>query len=305
MKVRLAAQTFSWSVSRSLELARQLNLQQFKGSEGTSKFVADVDRYICTYRLSQDHLEMFFSCVRHRGGWNNNPSAMQFRYAYRSLLVHADVTAVKTGNVAPDLEGLMTVPHQRMQRSQAEERDESSSPEASIIRAVADHDYGNLSYGLTNFSSEVVQYIGGFIVRAVAKRVTCPTCTDILVKDSITSVLIFIRKNGGLIMPSALVHHVLHTAEHVFRNNLANVRKMTIQRLVLLSFRQFFERHERILSGLEHYRDNPEHVIELIKLMLWTYCILRLREQAKRVTEHSKGTYVRALLTKQILFQHQ
>uniref|UniRef100_A0A131YMY1 ReO_6 family protein n=1 Tax=Rhipicephalus appendiculatus TaxID=34631 RepID=A0A131YMY1_RHIAP len=44
-------------------------------------------------RLSQDHLEMFFSCVRHRGGWNNNPSAMQFRYAYRSLLIH--------GNVAP------------------------------------------------------------------------------------------------------------------------------------------------------------------------------------------------------------
>lgn len=44
MKVRLAAQTFSWSVSKSLELARQLNLQQFAGSEGTSKFVADVDR---------------------------------------------------------------------------------------------------------------------------------------------------------------------------------------------------------------------------------------------------------------------
>lgn len=230
---------------------------------------------------------------------------MQFRYANRSLLVHPDVAPVKTGNFTPDLEGIMTVPHQRMHQNQNEESDEYTSPETSIILEVADHDCGNLSYGLTNFSSEVVQYTGGFIVRAVVKRVTCPTCTDILVKDSTTSVLIFIKNNGGLIMPSALVHRVLHTAEHIFRNNLANIRKMIIQRLVLLCFRQLCEKHERILSSLEHYRDTREQVIGLIKLMLRMYCILYLREQGKRVTEHSRGTYVRALLTKQILFQHQ
>lgn len=40
-------------------------------------------KYLLTYKLSQDHLEVFFSALRSRGGFNNNPSAYQFRNAYR------------------------------------------------------------------------------------------------------------------------------------------------------------------------------------------------------------------------------
>ena len=38
-------------------------------------------RYLLTYKLSQDHIELFFSAVRARGGFNNNPASMQFRNA--------------------------------------------------------------------------------------------------------------------------------------------------------------------------------------------------------------------------------
>ncbi|KAK2168874.1 hypothetical protein LSH36_13g00005, partial [Paralvinella palmiformis] len=51
-----------------------------------------VQRFLLTYKLSQDHLELFFSAVRHFGDWNNNPSAMQFTSAFRSLFNHADVS---------------------------------------------------------------------------------------------------------------------------------------------------------------------------------------------------------------------
>ncbi|KAH7965650.1 hypothetical protein HPB49_009330 [Dermacentor silvarum] len=44
---------------------------------------ADLCKYICTRNLNQDLLGMYFSCIRQRGGWNNNPSAAQFRPAYR------------------------------------------------------------------------------------------------------------------------------------------------------------------------------------------------------------------------------
>lgn len=44
-------------------------------------------KFILTYKLNQDHLEMFFSAIRSRCGFNNNPSALQFRTAYRRLLV--------------------------------------------------------------------------------------------------------------------------------------------------------------------------------------------------------------------------
>jgi hypothetical protein len=40
-------------------------------------------RYLLTYKLQQDHLENFFSAIRSRGGYNNNPSAYQFEHAIR------------------------------------------------------------------------------------------------------------------------------------------------------------------------------------------------------------------------------
>lgn len=35
--------------------------------------------YLLTYKLSQDHLETFFSSIRRMGGFNNNPTCRQFR----------------------------------------------------------------------------------------------------------------------------------------------------------------------------------------------------------------------------------
>ena len=53
-------------------------------------------KYLLTYKLSQDHLELFFSTIRARGGFNNNPTATQFKAAYKRLLVRHNARA--TGN---------------------------------------------------------------------------------------------------------------------------------------------------------------------------------------------------------------
>lgn len=55
-------------------------------------------KYMLTYKLSQDHLETFFSALRSRGGFNNNPSAKQFEYSYKRLLIHHQITAAESGN---------------------------------------------------------------------------------------------------------------------------------------------------------------------------------------------------------------
>jgi len=36
--------------------------------------------------MSQNHIETMFGLVRRRFGWNNNPTAMQFRCAYCGIL---------------------------------------------------------------------------------------------------------------------------------------------------------------------------------------------------------------------------
>ena len=47
--------------------------------------------YILTYKLLQDLLETFFSAVRMKGGYCNNPTAYQFQYAVRQLLIHQQI----------------------------------------------------------------------------------------------------------------------------------------------------------------------------------------------------------------------
>lgn len=58
-------------------------------------------KYILAYKLSQDHLEMFFGAVRRRGGNNNNPTPRQFENIYKRLLVHVNIKASAHGNVTP------------------------------------------------------------------------------------------------------------------------------------------------------------------------------------------------------------
>uniref|UniRef100_A0AAV2J0S7 Transposable element P transposase-like RNase H C-terminal domain-containing protein n=1 Tax=Knipowitschia caucasica TaxID=637954 RepID=A0AAV2J0S7_KNICA len=45
-----------------------------------------IQRYVLTYRFSQDHLELLFNSIRASGGWNNNPSARQFQAIFRHLM---------------------------------------------------------------------------------------------------------------------------------------------------------------------------------------------------------------------------
>ena len=55
-------------------------------------------QYFLTYKLSQDHLEVFFSKIRRRGGWNNNPNTEQFCAAYRAIIMNDSISVSSTGN---------------------------------------------------------------------------------------------------------------------------------------------------------------------------------------------------------------
>jgi len=56
-------------------------------------------KYLLTYKLSQDHLELYFGSIGRMGGWNNNPSAQQFAHAYRALLSRASMSGSNGANI--------------------------------------------------------------------------------------------------------------------------------------------------------------------------------------------------------------
>lgn len=55
-------------------------------------------QYILVYQISQDHLEMFFECVRAFGQQNNNPTVRQFQAAFKRLLLKTEIKSATTGN---------------------------------------------------------------------------------------------------------------------------------------------------------------------------------------------------------------
>ena len=57
--------------------------------------------YILTYQFSQDPSEMYFSKIRSCFGWNNNPKALQFKYALRSILLKNRIESLNTANCVP------------------------------------------------------------------------------------------------------------------------------------------------------------------------------------------------------------
>ncbi len=58
----------------------------------------DPFQYVLTYKFSQDHIELMLSCIRGRGGWNNNPNALQIKYALRKMLLKNSVMASDSAN---------------------------------------------------------------------------------------------------------------------------------------------------------------------------------------------------------------
>ena len=66
-------------------------------------------RYLLTYKLSQDHLELFFGAIRCCGGFNNNPTSRQFTAAYKRLLLRSSIQSGHDNCITRDSTSILHV----------------------------------------------------------------------------------------------------------------------------------------------------------------------------------------------------
>ena len=115
-------------------------------------------KYVLTYKLSQDHLEMLFSRIRRHGGWNNNPNCLQLKYALRAILMKNGITPSRNANCVditveePANVMFQHVPSQAAINSQAQMQEF-----ASLLRKP------------TIWHDQVLNYLAGYIARHVVK----------------------------------------------------------------------------------------------------------------------------------------
>jgi hypothetical protein len=125
--------------------------------------------YLLTFKLSQDFIETFFSFIRGRGGFNNNPNAQQFESAYNKLLITNDGSTSYNSNCCIEDVSILSVSSSR----------NVPSPIGDVTNLHNDffsHDYITKLWSLSPFIDNVVTYIAGYICSKATKKITCYVC---------------------------------------------------------------------------------------------------------------------------------
>ena len=136
--------------------------------------------YLLTYQYSQDHLELLFSCIRSRGGWNNNPNCLQLKYSLRKMLMRNAVTTSKNANCVDftDCNSIIPIFHLRKHRAppiNTEPTQDKMTDEPMNKLCEQFHKEGH-----SEFIANVPFYIAGYIVSKLIDHLPCPACKQSL-----------------------------------------------------------------------------------------------------------------------------
>ena len=138
----------------------------------------DPFKYILTHKYSQDHIESLFSCIRPKGGWNNNPNVLQFKSAVRHLLLGNAVTALETTKCKfCDEYTIISFFHARKnttplsKTANQEDGKEAEQQDERLNRVIS-----QLDFEPTELKASILTYIVGFVV----KKIRCLTCIQSL-----------------------------------------------------------------------------------------------------------------------------
>lgn len=268
--------------------------------------------YISTYRLSQDHLELFFGMIRMNGGHNDNPNVLQFKGAYRKLLCHMELQAVVTGNCVP-LEDISVLTCSSaikcINQTTFSERfdDDEEQPYQESERHAPDVDIASLiaSTDDPNYKNYVVGYIAGNVARYLMKKIKCNFCIDsMLTKEKLWfHKLVTLRDNGGLIYVSEAVYLICGIAENYFRKYMAetnNLDKTSETKLALTIMEKLVGRS--VFPDAEEHVNEKNHVNNLSRLIIERYLRIRLFYESKKDNVMKTALSKRQLLRKQIQF---
>lgn len=274
-------------------------------------------KYFLTYKCCQDHLEMLFSCVRARGGGNDNPNALQFRYTLRRLLFKNSITpSINANCTVDDYESTPVLEFRSEKRTIVESNNEDNT-EKSVEVLLNLIDNSNLS----NYKLNIIYYIGGCIVNKMIGKISCKDCCSILLVNNITdhnycvdisqfSAFTTFVDRGRLKYVSHFVFEILKYCEKLFVTmsieSLKNIRK---NKIIMYVVQEFYTKFNKMMSPphpqLSIMSEVP-HEIQLVKSLANSYLNLRFHHFTKlKSLSLSKGAVgLRQKLHKTVLFNN-
>lgn len=186
--------------------------------------------YLPFYKISQDHIELLFGCLRRHGGGNNNPTIRQFKAAMKKIIIHAGTRTSKTGNCMPleEISILHVSSANKIQQSEhiinctsrlsevndtsavndtdnVDMADNSKSMdldiEINIPISMAEKQYNFSAFlndhaylcdirEISQFSNNIIEYIAGYVIKQLKISLRCEDCINVLIGERNTNNLI-------------------------------------------------------------------------------------------------------------------
>ena len=252
---------------------------------------------------------MFFSCVRARGGFDNNPNALQLKYAFRKILLHNAITSSDKANVMmfeENLSGSLLSFKSNRRRSRL-----SEMTNIEALNGVTDADTLKLDQesienalkttSMTFVTENVLYYIARYILRSILKSIDFDLCVEsLLVPKQMSDHRYFTSpysclvqiKNSGRLIQSYFVYKIITTAEKIFHLTVVdNPLKITSNRAFALKMVYHVVKSckwDKYIQNSEHAYQveitSDDHITQLVKTISSKYLHLRLNTYGKRYT---------------------
>ncbi|KAI5634401.1 transposase protein domain-containing protein [Phthorimaea operculella] len=268
-------------------------------------------RYISTYGISQDHIEILFGHIRRHGGYNNNPNVIQFKGIYKKLFNHLELRSSFSGNciqfehfpiLTCSSSGVTNINESTSSRGQYADDDshpDNNTPEKDETPENNIHILADIlrKENCSESAKQITGYISGWIARKLVRVIKCETCIDALFsKEKLWfHKLIAVRDMGGLCFSSVDLFTVCLKSESVIKcyikeNGISFPTNHHIEALRSRILKHFL--NSNVFDSLnDHSMDQSplfNHRLNFIRAIIEKYTNVRLHFAHKNNTELKK-----------------
>jgi len=249
-------------------------------------------KYVLTYKMSQDHLELLFACIRGKNGFNNNPDVRQFKSSLKRILLRNTIVGSKHSNCAAfetqSIGSVFSIKwSKRRSPIQPEIHDNDQDP-LPLIQFESVH--------FSFYKESILGYIAGFIVRRMLTRISCVECANALTySQSATdhdhfytllpsNMLISSKDRGGLVQPSSSVVRIVLASESCIKTVISNPSKLN-KNMIINSVNGSIQNPfpELDLHDTDHEILSEDlHSTQLTKTIISYYIKIRLHSYEKQ-----------------------
>lgn len=290
-------------------------------------FKIDAADYILSYKLSQDHVEMFFALIRGKNGRNNNPTTVTFKSGFKQLVLNKiDVSVPISANCLPqddthlfgsndnditDLKELELITAPTTGKAKKKRNRKSKKklfPEYQVLinnnTSTIEQNYSKESHWiLTEYKNEVIKHTAGFVYHAIKNKISCDECRKMLKSDNETSgsKLTALKNRGGLKYASDDVNYICYLTDKIIRRH-QNMLKANINLLLLTETLKKIP--SSVLRNDEHTLEEEflnEHRHQLICLIVQKYIDMIMKHECDKANDVKFRT--RSLFNKLNIFK--